>query len=67
MVLYWLRSDEERNVGYTGIASRVMVAWSGMSISEPEKDFRMCIDRNRFDFVLRIEKDAAGLKSVMVE
>ena len=33
----------------------------------PEKDFWMCIDRNRFDFVLRIEKDAAGLKSVMVK
>ena len=32
----------------------------------PEKDFRLCISRDRFDFVLRIEKDAEGLKSVMV-
>ena len=29
----------------------------------PEKDFWMCIDRNRFDFVLRIEKDQDGLVS----
>ena len=29
----------------------------------PEKDFRMCIDRNRFDFVLKIEKDRDGLVS----
>ena len=27
----------------------------------PEEDFRMCIDKNRFDFVIRIEKDADGL------
>ena len=26
----------------------------------PEEDFRMCIDRDRFDFVIRIEKDADG-------
>ena len=29
----------------------------------PEMDFRMCIDRDRFDFVLRIEKDRDGLVS----
>ncbi len=29
----------------------------------PVKDFEMCIDRNRFDFVIRIEKDADGLVS----
>ena len=27
----------------------------------PEKDFWMCIDRNRFDFVIRVEKDEEGL------
>ena len=27
----------------------------------PEKDFRMCIDRDRFDFVIRIGKDENGL------
>ena len=27
----------------------------------PEKDFWMCIDRDRFDFVIRIEKDRDGL------
>ena len=27
----------------------------------PEKDFWMCIDCNRFDFVLRIERDQNGL------
>ena len=27
----------------------------------PEKDFWMCIDKNRFDFVIRIEKDEDGL------
>ena len=27
----------------------------------PEKDFWMCIDRDRFDFVLRIERDREGL------
>ncbi len=32
----------------------------------PEKDFRMCIDRNRFDFVLKIEKDRDGLVSRMI-
>lgn len=29
----------------------------------PEKDFWMCIDRDRFDFVLRIEKDELGFIS----
>ena len=29
----------------------------------PEKDFWMCIDKNRFDFVIRVEKDAEGLIS----
>ena len=29
----------------------------------PEKDFWMCIDRNRFDFVLSVEKDRNGLIS----
>ncbi len=29
----------------------------------PEKDFWMCIDRDRFDFVLRIEKDKLGFIS----
>ena len=32
----------------------------------PEKDFRMCIDRNRFDYVLKIEKDRDGLVSRMI-
>jgi 2-phosphosulfolactate phosphatase len=27
----------------------------------PEEDFRMCIDRNRFDFVLKIGRDRDGL------
>ena len=27
----------------------------------PEKDFWMCIEKNRFDFVIRIEKDRDGL------
>ena len=27
----------------------------------PEEDFRMCIDRDRFDFVIRVEKDADGM------
>ena len=30
----------------------------------PEKDFWMCIDRNRFNFVIRIEKTGDGLVSV---
>ena len=30
----------------------------------PEKDFWMCIERDRFDFVIRIEKDHDGLISV---
>ena len=30
----------------------------------PEKDFWMCIDRDRFDFVIRIEKTRDGLVSV---
>ncbi len=29
----------------------------------PEKDFWMCIDRDRFDFILRIEKDKLGFIS----
>ena len=29
----------------------------------PEADFRMCIDRDRFDFALRIEQDRDGLVS----
>lgn len=29
----------------------------------PEQDFRMCIDRNRFDFVLRVERDREGFVS----
>ncbi len=33
----------------------------------PEEDFRMCIDRNRFDYVLRVEKDENGLISKNVE
>ena len=32
----------------------------------PEKDFWMCIDRNRFDFVLKVEKDQDGLVSRMI-
>ena len=32
----------------------------------PEKDFRMCIDRDRFDFVLKVEKDRNGLVSKMI-
>ena len=31
----------------------------------PEKDFWMCIDRDRFDFVIRIEKDRDGPVSMM--
>lgn len=31
----------------------------------PERDFWMCIDRNRFDFILRTEKDENGFISVM--
>ncbi len=31
----------------------------------PEKDFWMCVDRNRFSFVLRIEKDNLGFMSKM--
>ena len=30
----------------------------------PEKDFWMCIDRDRFDFVIRVEKDRDGLISI---
>ena len=29
----------------------------------PEKDFWMCIDRNRFDFVLKVERDSNGFIS----
>ena len=32
----------------------------------PEEDFWMCIDRNRFGFVIRIEKDRDGFVSVML-
>ena len=32
----------------------------------PEKDFWMCIDRDRFDFVLQIGKDQDGLVSRMI-
>ena len=32
----------------------------------PEKDFWMCIDRNRFDFVLKVERDRDGLISKMI-
>ena len=32
----------------------------------PEKDFRMCIDRNRFDFVLKVEKDENGYVSRVI-
>ena len=32
----------------------------------PEKDFRMCIDRDRFDFVLKVERDRDGLISKMI-
>ena len=32
----------------------------------PEQDFRMCIDRDRFDFVLRIRRDGEGLLSERV-
>ena len=32
----------------------------------PEKDFWMCIDRNRFDFVLKIDGDRNGLVSKMI-
>ena len=38
----------------------------GLQDVYPEKDFWICIDRDRFDFVLRIEKDESGLKSVVV-
>ena len=29
----------------------------------PEKDFWMCIDRDRFDFVIRMDRDRNGLIS----
>ena len=32
----------------------------------PEKDFWMCVDRNRFDFVLKVERDRDGLISKMI-
>lgn len=32
----------------------------------PEKDFRMCVDRNRFDFVLKVGKDPDGLVSRLI-
>ena len=35
----------------------------GLQEIYPEKDFWMCIDRDRFDFVLRIEKDKFGFIS----
>ena len=31
----------------------------------PEEDFRMCIDRDRFDFVIRIDKDTDGFVAGM--
>ena len=31
----------------------------------PEEDFHLCVARDRFDFVLRIEKDGSGLKTVV--
>ena len=33
----------------------------------PEADFRMCIDRDRFSFVLRIEQDSKGLISKKID
>ena len=33
----------------------------------PEKDFWMCIDRNRFDFVLSVQKDELGLISLKIK
>ena len=33
----------------------------------PEKDFGMCIDRDRFHFVIRVEKDRDGLISVRTD
>ncbi len=33
----------------------------------PEKDFWMCIDRNRFDFVLKVTRDQDGLITEMVK
>ena len=33
----------------------------------PEEDFRICIDRDRYDFVLRVERDTYGLVSKMVK
>ena len=33
----------------------------------PEKDFWMCIDRDCFDFVLRIRRDRDGLISEMIK
>ena len=33
----------------------------------PEKDFWMCIDRNRFDFVLSVTRDQDGLIAEMVK
>jgi len=32
----------------------------------PEKDFWLCIDKNKFDFVLRIEKDELGFVSRVI-
>ena len=32
----------------------------------PEKDFWMCIDRDKFDFVLRVERDSGGYVSRMI-
>ena len=32
----------------------------------PEKDFWMCIDRDKFDFVLKAEKDSNGYLSRMI-
>ena len=33
----------------------------------PEKDFWMCIDRDRFDFVLSVQKDELGLISLKIK
>jgi 2-phosphosulfolactate phosphatase len=33
----------------------------------PEEDFRMCIDRDRFGFVLRIEKDSEGYTALKTD
>lgn len=32
----------------------------------PEEDFRMCVSRDRFDFVLRVDRDESGLISRLI-